>query len=33
MVLFSFTLPWKLLYVDDLVLTADSEDELIKKLN
>jgi len=27
------TLPWELLYTDDLVVTAETEDDLIKRLN
>jgi len=30
---FTDALPWKLLYADDLVTMAKSEEELIKKLN
>jgi len=30
---FRVTLPWKLLYADDLVVTADTEDDLINRLN
>jgi len=30
---FRVTLPWELLYVDDLVVIAENEDNLIKKLN
>jgi hypothetical protein len=29
---FRVGLPWELLYADDLVLMADSEDKLMKKL-
>ena len=29
----SVVLPWKLLYADDLVVIAESEDDLIKRLN
>jgi len=28
-----FPLPWELLYVDDLVVIVESEEDLIKKLN
>ena len=30
---FRIALPWELLYADDLVVTAETEDELIKRLN
>ena len=30
---FRVALPWELLYVDDLVLIAETEDDLIKRLN
>ena len=30
---FRVTSPWELLYVDDLVLIAETEDDLIKRLN
>jgi len=30
---FRDALPWELLYADDLVVIAESEEELIKKLN
>jgi len=30
---FRINLPWELLYADDLVVTADSEKELVRKLN
>jgi len=30
---FSVTLPWELLYVDDLVVIAETEDDLTKRLN
>jgi len=30
---FRVTFPWKLLYADDLVVIAETEDELIKRLN
>jgi len=30
---FRVALPWKLLYTDDLVVIAETEDDLIKKLN
>ena len=30
---FRVTLPWELLYADDLVLIAETEDDLIKRLN
>jgi len=30
---FRVTLPWELLYVDDLVVIAETEDDLIKRLN
>jgi len=33
LVCFLFFLPWELLYVDDLVVSAESEEKLIKKLN
>jgi len=29
---FRVTLPWELLYADDLVVTAETEDDLIKRL-
>jgi len=30
---FRVALPWKLLYADDLLLIAETEDDLIKRLN
>jgi len=30
---FRVTLPWELLYADDLAVIAETEDELIKRLN
>jgi len=30
---FRVTLPWELLYVNDLVVIAETEDDLIKRLN
>ena len=30
---FSVALPWELLYADDLVVIAETEDDLIKRLN
>ena len=30
---FRFTLPWELLYADDLAVIAETEEELIKRLN
>jgi len=30
---FRVALPWKLLYADDLVVIAETEDDLIKRLN
>ena len=30
---FTVTLPWKLLYADDLVVIAETEDDLIEMLN
>ena len=30
---FRVALPWKLLYVDDLAVIAETEEELIKRLN
>jgi len=30
---FRVALPWELLYADDLVVTAETEDDLIKMLN
>jgi len=30
---FRVTLPWKLLYADDLAVITETEEELIKKLN
>jgi len=30
---FRVALPWELLYVDDLVVIAETEDDLIKRLN
>jgi len=30
---FTVALPWELLYVDDLVVIAETEDDLIKRLN
>jgi len=30
---FRVALPWKLLYTDDLVVIAETEDDLIKRLN
>jgi len=30
---FRVTLPWKLLYADDLVVIAETENDLIKRLN
>jgi len=30
---FRVALPWELLYVDDLAVIADTEEELIKRLN
>jgi len=30
---FRDTLPWELLYADDLAVIAETEEELIKKLN
>jgi len=30
---FSAALPWELLYANDLVVTAETEDNLIKRLN
>ena len=30
---FRVCLPWELLYADDLVLIAETEDDLIKRLN
>jgi len=30
---FSVTLPWQLLYTDDLVVIAETEDNLINRLN
>jgi len=30
---FRVALPWELLYADDLVVIAETEDDLIKKLN
>ena len=30
---FRVTLPWELLYADDLVVIAETEDDLIEKLN
>jgi len=30
---FRVALPWELLYADDLVVIAESEDDLIKRLN
>ena len=30
---FRVALPWKLLYADDLVVTAETEENLIKRLN
>jgi len=30
---FRVALPWELLYADDLAVTAETEDELIKRLN
>ena len=30
---FRFTLPWELLYGDDLAVIAETEEELIKRLN
>ena len=30
---FRVALPWELLYADDLAVTADTEEELIKRLN
>jgi len=30
---FRVTLPWELLYADDLVVIDETEDDLIKKLN
>jgi len=30
---FRVALPWELLYVDDLVVKAETEDDLIKRLN
>jgi len=30
---FSVALPWELLYADDLVVIAETEEELIKRLN
>ena len=30
---FTVALPWKLLYADDLVVVAETEEELIKTLN
>jgi len=30
---FRVALPWELLYTDDLVVTAETEEDLIKRLN
>jgi len=30
---FRVALPWELSYTDDLVVTAETEDDLIKRLN
>jgi len=30
---FRVALPWELLYADDLVVTAETEEDLIKRLN
>ena len=30
---FRVALPWELLYADDLAMTAETEEELIKRLN
>ena len=30
---FTVTLPWELLYTDDLIMIAETEDDLIKRIN